>query len=97
MDSAARDVARFNELANRSRHIQAQLWADIAVVAQTDRTAITSTYINSLNETIDLHDKRIAALENIERSMQRYGSELNSALRRSIALWSSRTRTNSSA
>jgi hypothetical protein len=64
MDSAGRDAARFNQAVNRSRHIQAQLWADIAAVAQTDRTAIAATYINSLNETIDLHDKRIAALEN---------------------------------
>jgi hypothetical protein len=62
--SAGLDEARFNEAANRSRHIQAQLWADVAAVAQTDRTAIMATYLNSLNETIDLHDKRIAALEN---------------------------------
>jgi hypothetical protein len=33
-------------------------------VAQADRTAITATYVNSLNETIDLHQERIAALEN---------------------------------
>jgi hypothetical protein len=64
MDSVGRDAARFNEAANRSRNIQAQLWEDKAAVAQTGRTAITATYINSLNETIDLHDKRIAALEN---------------------------------
>jgi hypothetical protein len=64
LDNAGLDAARFNEATNRSKHIQAQLWADAVAVAQTDRTSITSTYINSLNETIDLHDQRIAALEN---------------------------------
>ena len=64
LDNAGLDAARFNEATNHSKHIQAQLWADAVAVAQTDRTSITSTYINSLNETIDLHDHRIAALEN---------------------------------
>jgi hypothetical protein len=64
LDNAGLDVGRFNEAMNRSKHIQAQLWADAVAVAQTDRTAITATYVNSLNETIDLHDERIAALEN---------------------------------
>jgi hypothetical protein len=64
LDIAGLDAARFNEATNRSKHIHAQLWADAVAVAQTDRTSITASYINSLNETIDLHDKRIAALEN---------------------------------
>jgi hypothetical protein len=64
LDNAGFDAARFDEAMNRSRNIQAQLWADAVAVAQTDPTAITATYVNSLNETIDLHDKRIAALEN---------------------------------
>jgi hypothetical protein len=64
LDNAGRDAARFNEAANRSKRLQEQLWADVAAVAQTDRTAITGTYVNSLNETIDLHERRIAALEN---------------------------------
>lgn len=29
-----------------------------------DRTPVTPVYIESLNETIDLHEKRVAALEN---------------------------------
>jgi hypothetical protein len=64
LDNAGLDAAPFNEAVNRSKHIQAQLWADALVVAQTDRTGIMAAYVNSLNETIDLHDKRIAALEN---------------------------------
>ncbi len=64
LDLAGLDAARFAEATNHSKRIQAQLWADAAAVAQTDRTAVTATYINSLNETIDLDEKRIAAFEN---------------------------------
>lgn len=64
LDNAGLDAARFDEATNRSKHIQAQLWAEAVAVAQIDRTAITATYVKSLNETIDLHDKRVAALEN---------------------------------
>jgi hypothetical protein len=64
LDTAGLDVARFNEAANRAKHILAQLWEDAVAVSQSDRTAITATYINSLNETIDLDEKRIASLEN---------------------------------
>jgi len=64
LDSAGLNAARFDEATNRSKQIQTQLWAGAVAVAQTDRTAITATYVNSLNQTIDLHDERIAALEN---------------------------------
>jgi hypothetical protein len=64
LDNAGLDAARFDEAMKRSKHIQAQLWAGAVAVVQTDRTAITATYVNSLNETMDLHDKRIGALEN---------------------------------
>jgi len=63
-DNAGLDAVRFNEATNRSKQIQAKLWADAVAVAQTDRTAIADSYVNSLTETTDLHDKRIAALEN---------------------------------
>ena len=58
------DSPRFNEAMSRSRHIQEKLWLDAAAVAQNDRSAITAVYVNSLNETIDLDAKRVAALEN---------------------------------
>jgi hypothetical protein len=64
LDNAGLDAARFAEATNRSKRIQEQLWTDAASVSQTDRSAVTAVYINSLNETIDLHEKRIAALEN---------------------------------
>jgi len=64
LDSAGMNVARITEASHRSKGIQTELWTDAAAVAQSDRTAITAVYINSLNETIDLYDKRIAASEN---------------------------------
>src|SRR5678815_4953854 len=41
---------------DRSRSIQNQLWTDAVAVAEFDRTDVTSEYINSLNETIDVHE-----------------------------------------
>ena len=64
IDRAAHDDARFAEASNRSKHIQEELWSDASAVAQSDRTAITAAYINSLNEMIDLHERRVAAFEN---------------------------------
>jgi hypothetical protein len=64
LDNAGLDAALFTEATNRSKHIQDQLWVDTVAVAQTDPSAITATYVNSLNETIDLHEKRLAAFEN---------------------------------
>jgi hypothetical protein len=64
LDDAGFDAARFKETTNRAKRIQAQLWADAVTVAQTDRTAMMNSYVNSLNETIDLDEERMAALEN---------------------------------
>ena len=64
LDNAGANTARFDQAVNRSKHIQEELWLDAATVAQNDRTAVTAVYVNSLNETIDLHEKRLAAFEN---------------------------------
>jgi hypothetical protein len=64
LDDAGLDAARFAEASNRSKRIHDQLWADLLAVCQTDRTAVTAVYVNSLNETFDLHERRVAALEN---------------------------------
>jgi hypothetical protein len=58
------DTVGFREACNASKHIQEELWADVSALAQVDRSALTTAYMNSLNETIDLHDKRFAAIEN---------------------------------
>jgi hypothetical protein len=64
LDNAGMDEARSREAANRSALIQRQLWEDAEAVARTDRTPITAGYLTSLNETIDLDEQRLAAMEN---------------------------------
>lgn len=62
LDEVGTDL--FYEAASRSREIHKELWLDAASVAANDRSALTAVYLNSLNETIDLDEKRIAAFEN---------------------------------
>ena len=57
------DPEQTSDAMSHSQHIQEELWIDAATVAQNDRTAITAAYVNSLNETIDLDAKRVAASE----------------------------------
>jgi hypothetical protein len=64
LDNVGVDANRFGQALSRSKQLQEELWLDAAAVAQNDRTAITAVYVNSLNETIDLHEKRVAAFEN---------------------------------
>ena len=63
LDDAGLNATLFAQAVNRSKHIQEELWSDASAVAQNDRTAVMAIYLNSLNETIDLHDKRMAAYE----------------------------------
>ena len=53
-----------NKVLEESRHLQEQLWHDAGEVAEKDRTAVTAAYLSALNQTIDLHQKRIASFEN---------------------------------
>jgi Protein of unknown function (DUF4239) len=64
LDNVGVDASRFNEAASRAKRLQEDLWLDAATVVEKDRSAITAVYLNSLNETIDLHEKRVAAFEN---------------------------------
>jgi hypothetical protein len=64
LNDAVVEAARFNEALSHSRRLQEELWSDAAAVAENDRTAVTALYVNSLNETIDLHEKRVVAFEN---------------------------------
>jgi len=64
LDSVGINASPFNEAVSRTKRLQEDLWLDAATLAQNDRTAITAVYLNSLNETIDLHEKRVAAFEN---------------------------------
>jgi hypothetical protein len=64
LNNAGTDQGQLEKALQHSKRIQSELWSDAAAVAQNDRTAITAAYINSLNETIDLHEKRVASFEN---------------------------------
>ena len=64
LNNAGADLGQFEKALQHSKRIQSELWSDASAVAQVDRTAITAAYMNSLNETIDLHDKRVASFEN---------------------------------
>jgi hypothetical protein len=64
LNEVSGDPDRLAEAMKRCHHLQEELWTDAATVAQTDRTAITAMYLNSLAGTIDLDEKRIASLEN---------------------------------
>jgi hypothetical protein len=64
LDSVGVNASKFNEAVSRAKRLQEDLWLDAVAVAQNDRTAVTAVYVNSLNETIDLHEKRVAAFEN---------------------------------
>lgn len=63
LDKTGLDSRRLIEVSNRSIAIQNQLWESVTEAAKADRTVIVAIYIGSLNETIDLHEKRMSALE----------------------------------
>jgi hypothetical protein len=54
----------FQTALKRSEQMKTDLWQQAVVVAQQSPGPITALFVNSLNETIDLDAKRLAALEN---------------------------------
>jgi len=63
-DNAGLDYARAADANRHAKEIQEQLWAGIVEITKTDRSAVASAYMNSVNAIIDLHEKRTAAQEN---------------------------------
>lgn len=63
-DGAGLDSSRAEEAANHAKQIQERLWEGVVEITKTDRSAVSAAYMNSLNEVIDLHEKRISSLEN---------------------------------
>jgi hypothetical protein len=47
-----------------TKALQTQLWQQAIAVTQTSQTAVIATYILTLNETIDVSEKRLASFEN---------------------------------
>lgn len=63
--SAGIDAARLDKANAESARIEGQLWALAAEAASQDpRSLPTSLFIESLNDVIDLHEKRLVAFEN---------------------------------
>src|SRR5579862_2904522 len=64
LDNAGLDSSKFSEAANRAKQTHEQLWQTVTELTKTDRSAVAAIYITSLNQMIDLDEKRISALEN---------------------------------
>jgi hypothetical protein len=58
------DGAEFQQSLVRTKQLQDQLWQQSVSVARQNPTPITSIFVQSLNESIDLTEKRLATLEN---------------------------------
>lgn len=70
LDNAGLDRDRLTKATEHAKEIHQQLWDGVMEVTRNDRSAITASYMSSLNQTIDLHEKRVSALENrIPRSV----------------------------
>ncbi len=54
------DEDNFAEYMARSEQLQQQIWAEATEITQMERSPIVSIFIQSLNEMIDLHDKRLS-------------------------------------
>ena len=55
---------KIREVDNRSKHLHRLLWEHAAVLARKTPNPIVSVFLQSLNEVIDLHSKRLAAYRN---------------------------------
>jgi hypothetical protein len=58
---ATSDVAEVNANLERSVELQADLWAIVEEVARTEGSDVVALYVESVNEIIDLHTKRLVA------------------------------------
>ena len=59
------DQGQFRNVIDRTEKLQNDLWVQVAtVVKKDDRPVTTGLFIQSLNEVIDLHAERVAAMEN---------------------------------
>jgi hypothetical protein len=63
-DNAGLNSSRAAAANDRALHIQERLWDGVVEITRTDRSAVAAAYLSSLNQVIDLHEKRIASSEN---------------------------------
>ena len=62
--AAGTSAAELREPLVRTKELQTQLWSQAAAVVQTSPTPVVSLFLQSVNELIDISEKRTAALEN---------------------------------
>jgi hypothetical protein len=62
--NAGLNSSRTAEANHHAKQIQGQLWEGAVEITKTDRSAIAAAYLSSLNQVIDLYEKRIASAEN---------------------------------
>jgi hypothetical protein len=59
------DEAEFKRVIDRNEKLQRELWSHVATAVEKDsRPVTTGLFIQTLNEVIDLHEARVAAMEN---------------------------------
>jgi hypothetical protein len=58
------DDGRLQAALTHARQVQAELWQQAVTASQQAPTPITALFVQAVNETIDLDEKRLAALEN---------------------------------
>ena len=63
-DNAGLDETHAIGATDHAKEIQERLWKNVAEVTRNDRSAVTAAYMSSLNQTIDLHEKRLSSSEN---------------------------------
>lgn len=62
---AGQDQTRLQEVDNRTKELQNQLWSNVqTAIGKDDREVTTGLFIESLNETFDIQVTRRAAMEN---------------------------------
>jgi hypothetical protein len=64
LDAAGVDPGRLAQASEHAKQIQTGLWQDVTELTKADRSAVMNSYMTSLNEIVELEDKRLAALEN---------------------------------
>ncbi len=63
-DKAGLDYSRATDANHLVKQIQERLWYRSVEITKTDRSAVAAAYLSSLNQLIDLHEKRVASFEN---------------------------------
>jgi hypothetical protein len=63
-NEASLNMEKLQASFSQAKQLQDEMWEQAVPVAEQGPTAITSAFVQSLNESIDLSERRLAALEN---------------------------------